>query len=240
MTTHNRDHRIAGWAGIIAFITGALADFLTGTPLQPYPSWTWTDQQIADHFAAQQVNVTMQFFSANIGFVLLLVLAAGVKRAVSTDTAPSLYTTLITPCAAAVSLTLVATNGFWWTAALRGLPPQPARLAYEMAITFGYNGTFCFGALMLFCTGRAMHRSSALPRWLAIATTWLALPVLSGDLFLMADTGPLAPTTLLSLSPYLLIYLWLLTTGIALLRLPSPTRSGAPPATPRPDPAAHP
>ncbi|GAA0424934.1 hypothetical protein [Streptomyces luteireticuli] len=220
MTTNLRDIRIAGWAGIVAFVTGALAAFLTGTPLQPYPSWAWTDQRIANHFAAQRFDVALQFYSANIGFVLLLVVAAGVKRVVLRDSPPSLYTTLIVPCAAAVSLTLVATNGFWWTAALRGLPPGSARLAYELAISFGYNGTFCFGALMFFCTGRAMRRGDAFPRWLATATTWAALPVLSGDLFLMAGTGPLAPTTLLSLGPYLLVYVWLLVTGIVLLRLP--------------------
>ncbi|MFD9791590.1 hypothetical protein ACFWXK_11645 [Streptomyces sp. NPDC059070] len=216
-----KDIRLAGWAGIASFVTGAAVVLLTGTPAQPYPSWKWTDQQITDHFAVQQTNVTVQFYLANFGFALVVWLAAGVKRALRTDSRPSVYTSLIVPCALAQAVTLQQTNGMWWVAALRDLPPDRARLAYELSIAVGYTAVHFFMAFMLFATGMAMRRSSAFPRRLTTITPWVAIPVMSGTFFLLDKDGRLAPTTLYSLSAYLTFYAWVLAAGIALVRIPA-------------------
>ncbi|BBA90567.1 MULTISPECIES: hypothetical protein [Mycobacterium] len=217
-TTEARDIRAAGWAAIMAIIPGIVVNFLTGTPLEPYPSWAWTDERIAGYFAGQQSAIAAQIFLTNAGFVLLLWAVAGVKRAVLTDTRPSLYTDLIIPSAAMATVALLAGNGLYWTAGLRGLSPEFTRLACDLLIPFGYIGSLVSVAITLFCAGIAMRRSAVFPKWLAVATPWTAIPLASAQFFLLADTGPAAPISLISLIPYLLLYLWLATTGIVMLR----------------------
>jgi hypothetical protein len=225
--TEARDIRAAGWAGIMAVIPGIAVNFLTGTPLEPYPSWAWTDQRIASYFAGQQSAIAAQTFLTNAGFVLLLWAVAGVKRAVLTDTRPSLYTDLIIPSAAVATVALLAGNGFYWTAGLRGLSPEFTRLVCDLLIPFGYIGSLVSAAITLFCAGIAMRRSAVFPRWLAVATPWTAIPLAGAQFFLLADSGPAAPISLVSLIPYLLLYLWLTITGIVMLRLTVPDRASA-------------
>jgi len=223
--TDARDIRAAGWAGIMASIPGILANFLTGTPLQPYPSWAWTDQQIATYFAGQQSVIAAQIFVTNAGCVLLLWAFAGVKRAVLADTRPSLYTDLIIPSAAAVAVVLLADNGLYWTAALRGLSPQLTRLACDFVISFGYIAVLFGVAIPLFCAGVAMRRSAVFPRWLAIATPWTAIPLAGSQFFLLADAGLAAPIGIVSLIPYLVLYLWLAIVGVVMLRVTVPSNT---------------
>jgi len=222
-----RDIRAAGWAGILAVIPGIVVNFLTGTPLEPYPNWGWSDERIVNYFAGQQSAIAVQIFLTSAGFVLLLWAVAGVKRAVLTDSKPSLYSDLIVPSAAIATVALLTGNGIYWTAGLRGFSPQLTRLACDFLVTSGYLGVLISAAVMLFSAGMAMRRSAAFPRWLAIGTTWAALPLAVGPLFLLADAGPAAPMGLISLIPYFVLYLWLPITGIAMLRLSASDRAAA-------------
>lgn len=219
-----RDIRTAGWAGILAVIPGIVGNFLTGTAQEPYPSWAWSDQRLVSYFAGQQSAITAQILLTNAGFVLLLWAVAGLKRAVLTDTQPSLSTDLIIPSAAMTTVALLMGNGLYWTAGLRNFPPQFVRLAFDLLITSGYIGVMVSAAVMLFSVGIAMRRSAVFPRWLAIATPWAAVPLAAGPFFLLAGSGPAAPISLLSLAPYFVLYIWLAVIGIVMLRLPAQDR----------------
>ncbi|QLL06595.1 hypothetical protein [Mycobacterium vicinigordonae] len=222
--TDARDIRAAGWAGILAVIPGIVANFLTGTPQEPYPNWAWTDQHLVSYFAGQQSAVAVQLLLTNAGFVLLIWVVAGVKRAVLTDTRPSLHTDLMVPSAAITTVALLLGNGLYWTAGLRGFPPQLVRLAFDMLITSGYIGVMISAAVMLFSVGIAMRRSAVFPKSLAIVTPWAAIPLAAGPFCLLADSGPAAPISFLSLVPYLVLYVWLAVTGVVMLRLTAANR----------------
>ncbi|MEV7547791.1 hypothetical protein, partial [Streptomyces sp. NPDC089915] len=177
----NRDIRVAGWAGIAAFATGALVVFLTGTPTQPYPDWSWTDQQIAHHFAVQRTNVAAQFYLANFGFALVVWFAAGLKHLLHTATGPSVHLSLIIPCAAVQAVTLQQTNGMWWVAALRPtVDAHNARLAYEICIAVGYTAIHFFMSFMIFATATQLRRGTVFPRFWATTSYVAAAIVMCG------------------------------------------------------------
>lgn len=212
--------RIAGVAGILTFLCWVTAGVIdSGTEVEES---TATAQQVA-RFMTEEGNRSVSralFILASAGFMVLLVavyrrlrvaerhgmgataaLVGGVAWvALNIDGAPSNFLAAWLPAAEASPDALVAI----WATNVAGVTSSVAL------------------SVMLLATGAVSVATRALPRWLG----WAALVL--GVLELVDSIAPFGPTVIVTGWTFFLVPLWILATGIALLRRPAVTAAAAP------------
>ncbi|MFC0842144.1 hypothetical protein ACFH04_07890 [Streptomyces noboritoensis] len=231
-----KDIRVACWAGIAGTLFGVLAILLTGTPGSPFPMWQWQTQDIYAYFNdANPLAVRAQYFLIGTGITLMPFFAAGLTQVLRQGTRTTVYTRMLVPCTAAVSVILLAGNALWWVAAERHFSPEATRFAVEVVAVWMLHPTAFFMALVTFCAGMAMRDCPFIPRWLAHITLTVALWCAASVFLVLATEGWLSPFHWASMAFYAAYLGWGTLTGTVLQLISLPGKNTPHPQAPAPN-----
>ncbi|KNB53253.1 hypothetical protein [Streptomyces caatingaensis] len=229
MTTR-QEVRWAGLAGVIAFPALVLSVLASHDFPHLFPNWGSSTDRIVDYFARNSGLYLAQCYVGFFAYPLTLFFIAGLTAVLRRAGRPTVSLLAITPAMTVVVVLHTLATVLWVMASAGAgyhhtFDDSLIRFSFEASL-FVWLPAQPFVSLTAFCTGMAIRRTRALPRWTAaysFATAALGLPHV---FFLFVDRGWFAPGEGPSLALFGLFYLWTAVLGLAMLRLPAGSRSG--------------
>jgi hypothetical protein len=217
--------RTAGWAGIFFLLLCLLPLPLTGSLVKPFPYASDSDQQLIEWFADNRLRAFVQGTASQLSLCLLVVFAVGLAKHLTGPGRGDLFQKVLMLSAAVVATSYGATNWLWSVPAFAGTPGHPPadgtviRLGFDITV-MAYFVSQPFTALFLVAAGIAVRQSRALPGWVAWWAFAGSVSALATVLEPWVTGGWLVPWSWWSLVPYILLFVWVPTVGVMLVRNP--------------------
>ena len=217
--------RTTGIVGITSFALIAVAAVIE--PLWEAPGTTAGAAEVTRYVAERSETWTASLFLYSLGMLGFLMFAAGIwgrlrDAAAGGESLPSTVFGLT-----AVSMVTLVFAGFApaFVLAYRNWDPLSGQLLYDLS--FGLLAMSGVPAVAMFVAYAALARRAGLPRW-TVPIAWVAAVahlVIAGTFF--ADSGFFSLEGGVIVAIPATMFLWLLATGVALVREPHPAGSPA-------------